>query len=315
MAQQAEQVANLNLHGSARLAIGFVFQPAPSPRSWVRFFRSAHIAPSIRHGDNETMQDVLTIAGRTFHSRLFVGTGKYRSKQLMARCHAAAATEMVTLAVRRVNLTDRTKESELDFIDRSKIHILPNTAACYTAEEAIRTARLAQEVGLSNWIKLEVIGDQKTLFPDNEGLLEATRTLVKEGFIVLPYTTDDLVNARKLIDAGASAVMPLAAPIGSGLGIQNVTNLKILREAITDVPLIVDAGVGTASDAAIALELGYDGVLLNTAIAEAEDSERMALAMKLAVEAGRAAFLAGRMPRRDYAVASSPLAGKIAASV
>ena len=258
------------------------------------------------------MQDVLTIAGRTFRSRLFVGTGKYRSKQLMARCHAAAETEMVTLAVRRVNLTDRTKESELDFIDRSKIHILPNTAACYTADEAVRTARLAQEVGLSNWIKLEVIGDAKTLFPDNEGLLEATRILVKEGFIVLPYTTDDLVNARKLIDAGASAVMPLAAPIGSGLGIQNQTNLKILREYITDVPLIVDAGVGTASDAAIAMELGYDGVLLNTAIAEAEDSERMALAMRLAVEAGRAAFFAGRMPRRDYAVASSPLTGKIA---
>lgn len=261
------------------------------------------------------MQDVLTIAGRIFHSRLFVGTGKYRSKQLMARCHAASGTEMVTLAVRRVNLTDRSKESELDFIDRSKIHILPNTAACYTADEAVRTARLAQEVGLSNWIKLEVIGDQKTLFPDNEGLLEATRTLVKEGFVVLPYTTDDLVNARKLIDAGASAVMPLAAPIGSGLGIQNVTNLKILRATITEVPLIVDAGVGTASDAAIALELGYDGVLLNTAIAEAEDSERMAQAMKLAVEAGRAAFLAGRMPRRDYAVASSPLAGKIGVAV
>ena len=257
------------------------------------------------------MQDVLKIAGRTFLSRLFVGTGKYRSKQLMARCHAAAGTEMVTLAVRRVNLTDRSKESELDFIDRSKIHILPNTAACYTADEAIRTARLAQEVGLSNWIKLEVIGDQKTLFPDNEGLLEATRVLVKEGFVVLPYTTDDLVNARKLIDAGAAAVMPLAAPIGSGLGIQNVTNLKILREAITEVPLIVDAGVGTASDAAIALELGYDGVLLNTAIAEAEDSERMALAMKLAVEAGRLAYEAGRMPRKLYASASSPLAGVV----
>jgi thiazole synthase len=258
------------------------------------------------------MQDVLTIAGRTFHSRLFVGTGKYRSKQLMARCHAAAGTEMVTLAVRRVNLTDRTKESELDFIDRLKIHILPNTAACYTAEDAIRTARLAQEVGLSNWIKLEVIGDEKTLFPDNAGLLEATRVLVKEGFVVLPYTTDDLVNARKLIDAGAAAVMPLAAPIGSGLGIQNVTNLKILRQMITDVPLIVDAGVGTASDAAVAMELGYDGVLLNTAIAEAEDPERMALAMKLAVAAGRSAFLAGRMPRREYAVASSPMAGMIA---
>ena len=257
------------------------------------------------------MEDVLTIAGRTFTSRLFVGTGKYRSKQLMARCHAASGTEMVTLAVRRVNLTDKTKESELDFIDRSKIHILPNTAACYTADEAIRTARLAREAGLSNWIKLEVIGDARTLFPDNEGLLEATRTLVKEGFVVLPYTTDDLVNARKLIDAGAAAVMPLAAPIGSGLGIQNVVNLRILREAITDVPLIVDAGVGTASDAAIAMEMGYDGLLLNTAISDAEDSERMALAMKLAVEAGRAAFLAGRMPKREYAVASSPLVGKI----
>jgi thiazole synthase len=259
------------------------------------------------------MDDVLTIAGRAFGSRLFVGTGKYKSKPLMARCHAASGTEMVTLAVRRVNLTDRSKESELDYIDRSRIHILPNTAACYTAEEAVRTARLAQEAGLSNWIKLEVIGDQKTLFPDNEGLLEATRILVKEGFVVLPYTSDDLVNARKLIDAGAAAVMPLAAPIGSGLGIQNATNLKILREAVTDVPLIVDAGVGTASDAAVAMELGYDGVLLNTAIAEAEDSERMAHAMKLAVEAGRSAFLAGRMPRREYAVASSPLAGTIAA--
>ncbi|MGI8960098.1 MAG: thiazole synthase [Bryobacteraceae bacterium] len=259
------------------------------------------------------MEDVLTIAGRTFHSRLFVGTGKYRSKQLMARCHAASGTEMVTLAVRRVNLSDRSKESELDFIDRSKIHILPNTAACYTVEEAVRTARLAREVGLSNWIKLEVIGDQKTLFPDNEGLLEATRVLVKEGFVVLPYTTDDLVNARKLIDAGAAAVMPLAAPIGSGLGVQNVTNLRILRDAVTQVPLIVDAGVGTASDASIAMELGYDGVLLNTAIAEAEDSERMAHAMKLAMEAGRTAFLAGRMTRREYASASSPLAGTIAA--
>jgi thiazole synthase len=258
------------------------------------------------------MQESLTIAGRTFRSRLFVGTGKYRNKALMARCHQAAETEMVTLAVRRVNLTDRSKESELDYIDRSKIHILPNTAACYTAEEAIRTARLAREVGLSNWIKLEVIGDAKTLFPDNEGLLEATRILVKEGFVVLPYTTDDLVNARKLVDAGAAAVMPLAAPIGSGLGIQNLTNLKILREAIQQVPLIVDAGVGTASDAAIAMELGYDGVLLNTAIAEAEDSERMARAMKLAVEAGREAFLAGRMPKREYAVASSPLLGAIA---
>src|SRR4051794_23818617 len=230
----------------------------------------------------------------------------------MSRCHTAAETEMVTLAVRRVNLTDRSKESELDFIDRSRIHILPNTAACYTADEAIRTARLAQEVGLSHWVKLEVIGDQQTLFPDNEGLLEATRVLVKEGFVVLPYTNDDLVNARKLIDAGAAAVMPAGAPIGSGLGIQNLTNLRIMREMITEVPLIVDAGVGTASDAAIAMELGFDGVLMNTAIAEAQDAEKMAVAMKLAVDAGRNAFLAGRMPKRLYASASSPLVGAVA---
>jgi thiazole synthase len=189
--------------------------------------------------------------------------------------------------------------------------ILPNTAGCYNADEAIRAARLGREVGLSNWLKLEVIGDQKTLFPDNEGLLEATRVLVKEGFVVLPYTNDDLVNARKLIDAGAAAVMPLGAPIGSGLGIQNTTNLRIMRENITEVPLIVDAGVGTASDAAIAMELGFDGVLMNTAIAEAEDSEKMAEAMKLAVEAGRLAHLAGRMPKKLYASASSPLSGMV----
>src|SRR5689334_10800903 len=258
------------------------------------------------------MEDALTIAGRTFSSRLFIGTGKYRSKQLMARCHAASGTQMVTLAVRRVNLTDRSKESELDFIDRSKIHILPNTAACYTAEDAIRTARLAREVGLSNWIKLEVIGDQQTLFPDNEGLLVATRVLVREGFVVLPYTTDDLVNARKLVDAGAAAVMPLGAPIGSGLGIQNLTNLRILREQITEVPLVVDAGVGTASDAAIAMELGYDAILMNTAIAEAEESEKMAEAMKFAVKAGRLAYESGRMPKRLYASASSPMTGMVA---
>ena len=218
---------------------------------------------------------------------------------------------MVTVAVRRVNLTDKSKESLLDYIDRTKFFILPNTAACYTADDAIRTARLAREVGLSNWIKLEVIGDQKTLFPDNEGLLEATRVLVKEGFVVMPYTNDDVVNARKLVDAGAAAVMPLAAPIGSGLGIQNVTNLRILREIITTVPLIVDAGVGTASDAAIAMELGADGVLMNTAIAEAEDAEKMARAMKLAVESGRLAYESGRMQKRLYASASSPLAGVV----
>jgi thiazole synthase len=257
------------------------------------------------------MPDNLIIAGREFHSRLIVGTGKYRSFQEMARCHAASGAEMVTVAVRRVNLTDKSKESLLDYIDRSKFFILPNTAACYTADDAIRTARLAREVGLSNWIKLEVIGDQKTLFPDNEGLLEATRVLVKEGFVVMPYTNDDVVNARKLVDAGAAAVMPLAAPIGSGLGIQNATNLRILREIITTVPLIVDAGVGTASDAAIAMELGADGVLMNTAIAEAEDAEKMARAMKLSVESGRLAYEAGRMPKRLYASASSPMAGVV----
>jgi len=255
------------------------------------------------------MSDMLTIAGRQFRSRLFVGTGKYRSHQEMARCHEASGAEVVTLAVRRVNLTDRTKESLLDFIDRTKLFILPNTAACYTADDAIRTALLAREVGLSNWIKLEVIGDEKTLFPDNEGLLEATRVLVKEGFVVLPYTNDDVVNARKLIDAGAAAVMPLAAPIGSGMGVQNPANLRIMREMITEVPMIVDAGVGTASDAAIAMELGADGVLMNTAIAAAEDSVTMAEAMKLAVEAGRLAYRAGRMPKKLYASASSPMTG------
>src|ERR1022692_2280751 len=260
---------------------------------------------------NGSMSDTLTIAGRSFHSRLIVGTGKYRSFQEMARCHEATGAEMVTVAVRRVNLTDRSKESLLDYIDRSKIFILPNTAGCYTADDAIRTARLAREVGLSNWIKLEVIGDEKTLFPDNEGLLEATRVLVKEGFVVLPYTNDDVVNARKLIDAGAAAVMPLAAPIGSGMGVQNSANLRILREMITSVPMIVDAGVGTASDAAIAMELGADGVLMNTAIAAAEDAVKMAKAMKLAVEAGRLAYLAGRMPKKLYASASSPLVGVV----
>jgi len=261
--------------------------------------------------------DTLSIAGKQFQSRLFVGTGKFRSLQEMARCHEASGAEVVTVAVRRLNLTNganpngRPAESLLDYIDRSKFFLLPNTAACYTADEAIRTARLARELGLSNWVKLEVIGDQRTLFPDNQGLLEATRVLAKEGFVVLPYTNDDLVNARRLIEAGAAAVMPMAAPIGSGLGIQNRTNLRILREMITEVPLIVDAGVGTASDAAIAMELGFDGLLLNTAIAEAEDPASMARAMKLGVEAGRLAYLAGRIPKKLYATASSPMTGVV----
>jgi len=257
------------------------------------------------------MSDKLTIAGREFSSRLIVGTGKYRSFQEMQRCHEATGADMVTVAVRRVNLTDRSKESLLDYIDRTKVFILPNTAGCYTADDAVRTAMLGREVGLSNWVKLEVIGDEKTLFPDNAGLLEATRILVKEGFVVLPYTNDDVVNARKLIDAGAAAVMPLAAPIGSGLGVQNSANLRILREMITAIPMIVDAGVGTASDAAIAMELGADAILMNTAIAAADDSLKMARAMKLATEAGRLAYESGRMPRKLYASASSPLAGVV----
>src|SRR5664279_4279909 len=202
------------------------------------------------------MSEQLTIAVRAFGSRLMIGTGKYRTFPEMVRCHQATGAEVVTVAVRRVNLTDRSKESMIDHIDRTKYFILPNTAGCYNVDDALRTARLGREVGLSNWVKLEVIGDEKTLYPDNAGLLEATRVLAKEGFVVLPYTNDDLVNARRLIDAGAAAVMPLGAPIGSGLGIQNLTNLRILREMITEVPLIVDAGVGTASDAAIAMELG-----------------------------------------------------------
>jgi thiazole synthase len=257
------------------------------------------------------MTDQLIIAGRAFKSRLIVGTGKYRSFQEMARAHAASGADMVTVAVRRVNLTDRSKESMLDYIDRRKFFILPNTAGCYSAEEAVRTARLAREAGLSEWIKLEVIGDEQTLFPDTEQLIQATKTLVKEGFVVLPYTNDDLIVARKLINAGASAVMPLAAPIGSGLGIQNLANLRILRERIAEVPLIVDAGVGTASDAAIAMELGSDGVLMNTAIAGAQDAVLMAEAMRAAVEAGRKAFLAGRIEKKLYATASSPVAGVV----
>jgi thiazole synthase len=256
------------------------------------------------------MSDSLIIANRSFHSRLLIGTGKYRSFPEMQQCHEASGAEVVTVATRRVNL-DRSSESLLDYIDTKKFFLLPNTAGCYTADEAIRAARLGREVGLSDWVKLEVIGDQKTLYPDVIGLIEATAVLVKEGFTVLPYTNDDLIVARKLIDAGAAAVMPMGAPIGSGLGIQNIANLRILREMITEVPLIVDAGVGTASDAAIAMELGYDGVLLNTAVAEAADSVKMAEAMKYAVMAGRLAWLGGRMPKRLYASASSPMTGVV----
>jgi thiazole synthase len=255
--------------------------------------------------------DSLVLAGREFRSRLIVGTGKYPSFQVMKDAHQASGAEMVTVAVRRVDLGARGPENLLDHIDTKRLFLLPNTAACYTSEEAVRTARLGREAGLSNWVKLEVIGDEKTLYPDVEALLSATRTLVKEGFIVLPYTTDDVVAARKLEEAGAAAVMPLGAPIGSGLGIQNPLNIRLIKEAVK-VPVIVDAGVGTASDAAIAMELGADGVLMNTAIALAQDPVRMAHAMKLAVEAGREAWRAGRIPRKAYATASSPTEGRIA---
>ena len=259
---------------------------------------------------SEIMTEALVIAGREFKSRLIVGTGKYSSFAVMQRAHEASGADMVTVAVRRVNISDRTKESLLDYIDTNRIALLPNTAGCYTADDAVRTARLGREAGLSNWVKLEVIGDERTLFPDNEQLLVATRILVKEGFVVLPYTTDDPVVCRKLEDAGAAAVMPLGAPIGSGLGIQNVNNIRIIRE-FSRVPVILDAGVGTASDATIAMELGADGVLMNTAIAEAQDPIAMAEAMRLSVLAGRLAYRAGRMAKRPYASASSPLAGVV----
>ena len=249
----------------------------------------------------------LTLGSRTFRSRLIVGTGKYPSFDVMRRCHEVSGTEMVTVAVRRVDLS-RQGESLLDYIDTNKIMLLPNTAGCYTADEAVRTAYLAREAGLGEFIKLEVIGDEKTLFPDVQGLLEATKTLSREGFTVLPYTNDDPVTAKRLEEAGAVAVMPLGAPIGSGLGIRNPYNIRIIIESAR-VPVIVDAGVGTASDAAIAMELGCDGVLMNTAIAGARDPEAMAEAMKLAVEAGRLASRAGRIARKLYASASSPVEG------
>jgi thiazole synthase len=255
------------------------------------------------------LNDRFEIAGHPFHSRIIIGTGKYRSFDEMKAAHRSSGAEMVTIAVRRVPL-DRSSESFLDHLDPS-LKLLPNTAGCYSADEAVRTARLAREALGTEWIKLEVIGDQTTLFPDNEQTLAASRILVKEGFIVLPYFTDDLIMAKKLLDAGCAAVMPLAAPIGSGLGVQNPTNLRIMREQLPDATIIVDAGVGTASDATIAMELGADAVLMNTAIAEAEDSAGMATAMKLAIQAGRLAYTSGRMSKRLYASASSPLTGVV----
>jgi thiazole synthase len=262
-------------------------------------------------GGEAISDDSFVIAGRTFKSRLIVGTGKYPSHAVMAEAHRRSGTDMVTVAVRRIDLKAAKGESLLDFIDSPKIMILPNTAACYTVDDAVRTARLGREAGLSNWVKLELIGDEQTLFPDTIALIEATKILVKEGFVVLPYTNDDLIVARRLIDAGAAAIMPLGAPIGSGMGIQNLSSMRILRERITEVPLIVDAGVGTASDATLAMELGADGVLMNTAIAGAKDPGTMAEAMNHAVKAGRLAYKAGRIPRKLYATASSPATGTI----
>jgi thiazole synthase len=248
----------------------------------------------------------LTLGSKEFSSRLIVGTGKYSTNELMREAIEASGAEIVTVAIRRVNLSGG--ESLLDYVDPQRYTLLPNTAGCYTADEAIRTAYLAREAGLGELVKLEVIGDARTLFPDTVGLLEATRTLVKDGFTVMPYTNDDPVMAKRLEDAGAAVVMPLGAPIGSGLGIRNPYNIKIILETVS-VPVIVDAGVGTASDAAIAMELGCDGVLMNTAIASSSDPVAMARAMKLAVEAGRLAFRAGRMSKKLYATASSPLEG------
>jgi thiazole synthase len=252
-------------------------------------------------------EDLLALGGKTFRSRLIVGTGKYATFPLMRAALEASGAEIVTVAVRRVNLTDRSKESLLDFLP-SAMTILPNTAGCYTADDAVRASRLAREVGLSDWIKLEVLGDEQTLFPDNEELLKATRILVKEGFTVFSYTSDDPIVCRKLEDAGAAAVMPLGAPIGSGLGIQNPNLLSIIIERAR-VPVVVDAGVGTASDACVAMELGAAAVLMNTGIAGARDPVGMARAMKEGVQAGRAALLAGRIPRKRYATASSPIEG------
>ena len=252
----------------------------------------------------------LELGDRTFRSRLILGTGKYADSETMVAAFEASGTEMITVALRRVNLDELGKGSLIDHIDPEKYLLLPNTAGCYDADAAIRTARLAREVGGWHWVKLEVIGDPDTLFPDNQALLEATKVLVDEGFVVLPYTNDDPIVCRKLQDLGAAAVMPLGAPIGSGMGIRNRANLRIIIEQ-AEVPVIVDAGVGTASDAAVAMELGADVVLMNTGIAGAQDPVRMARAMKLGVEAGHLAAHAGRIPKKLYATASSPLDGLI----
>ncbi|HEX7089624.1 MAG TPA: thiazole synthase [Longimicrobiales bacterium] len=261
----------------------------------------------------EVRDEPLVIAGRTFRSRLIVGTGKYRDNETMVRAIEASGAEMVTVAVRRVDL-DRTKEEGILYhLDPERIFLLPNTAGCYTAEEAVRYARLGRAAGLNDWVKLEVIGDQRTLLPDVAATLEAARILVAEGFKVLAYTNEDVVTALRLEDAGCAAVMPLASPIGSGLGLVNPYYIREIKRRLS-VPVIVDAGVGTASDACVTMEQGVDGVLMNTALAEARDPVAMARAMRLAIEAGRLAYLAGRMPRREVAVPSSPLEGMLDAA-
>lgn len=255
-------------------------------------------------------EDSWKLGGRTFRSRLIVGTGKYAGPEETVAAVRESGAEVVTVAVRRVDLDATNATSLLAHLDPDEFFLLPNTAGCYTAEEAVRYARLGREAGLSDWVKLEVIGDQETLLPDVQQLLEATKVLVAEGFTVLPYSNDDLVTALRLQDAGAAAVMPLASPIGSGLGLLNAVNIRILKSRL-DVPVIVDAGVGTASDACMTMEQGVDGILMNTALAAASDPVRMARAMRLAVEAGRQAYLAGRMPIREWAVPSSPDAGML----
>lgn len=257
-----------------------------------------------------TVDGPLTIEGRAFSSRLIVGTGKYVDHPTMVGAIDASGAEIVTVAVRRIDLDATREESILHHLDPEKLFLLPNTAGCYTTEDAVRYARLGREAGLVDWIKLEVIGDEKTLLPDVAGLLEATRTLVSEGFTVLPYTNDDLVTALRLEDLGVAAVMPLASPIGSGQGLLNPLNVRLLKSRLS-VPVIVDAGVGTASDACLTMEQGVDGVLMNTAIAAAGSPVLMARAMRLAIEAGRAAFVAGRMPKREWAVPSSPTHGML----
>ena len=250
------------------------------------------------------------LAGRSFRSRLMVGTGKYRTNDEMVRAIDASGAEIVTVAVRRVDLDRRKEEGILHHLPADRYFLLANTAGCYTADEAIRYARLAREAGFNDFVKLEVIGDKETLLPDAEGLLEATRTLAAEGFQVLAYTNDDLITALRLEEAGAAAVMPLASPIGSGLGLLNPYSIRTIKRRLS-VPVIVDAGVGTASDACVVMEQGVDGILMNTALAEAEDPVAMAHAMRMAVEAGRLAFLAGRMPRREVAMPSTPTAGML----